>query len=592
MQEPLRSGLSAETRSTTQPHVLAAVFALLVSAAFHIFLLEKLPPMRLGRPIKDEDIVRYRAFELERRTPPAASKINEPARFRPEDPNQLREIFGEPEVDPAATAPSVPPAAPAIPEGPMFAQDKALAAPALPTTRSPWEPRQDILQVQDKLYDDAVSVLPRRMVERVERSPVAPDVVFPADAPDIQPAGGFGSGSGDLALTVSRPPADGAMASGAGGARGSAVPLQAADVFPGETSAFNEEMSNVTGLEPTEQYLALAVSSFQPADEPDATYVQVLISRRAEDALPVLPKDVLLMQDCSESMTAWKLIECKAGLRRWLDQLREGDRFDVMGFNDETRRCFGRWMEFNPASKARALRFIDDMRAQGNTDIFASLMAAEHAERDPARPLLAILVTDGRPTVGTTDSSDIIETFTKSNEGRVSMFAFGAGRRVNRFLLDLLCYRNRGDSLVVVDTDRIPSNMEAWAKEVRRPVLSDLTYHFSGVEEDQAFPATLTHLYLDRPLMIFARVPRSLERTAFQVVGRSGATQRDLLFELNLSQARPGTDELRTKWVWHRVYDRIGQFIQTRNPALWTEIEELAARYRLDIPYGKDAMGR
>ena len=49
------------------------------------------------------------------------------------------------------------------------------------------------------------------------------------------------------------------------------------------------------------------------------------------------------------------------------------------------------------------------------------------------------------------DSSDIIESFTRANAGAISMFALSAGNRVNRFLLDMLSYKNRGDSLVVAE---------------------------------------------------------------------------------------------------------------------------------------------
>ena len=58
--------------------------------------------------------------------------------------------------------------------------------------------------------------------------------------------------------------------------------------------------------------------------------------------------------------------------------------------------------------------------------------------------MIAVLLTDGRPTMGTVDSSDIIARFSKLNGGEVSVFTVGAGDRVNAFLLDLLGHNNRG----------------------------------------------------------------------------------------------------------------------------------------------------
>jgi uncharacterized protein YegL len=567
--------------------VVAAVLAALLSLALHAFVLEKLPPMRLGQPATEEDLTRYRPFELARKAPEPAEAVREPARFRPEDPGQLREILVEADILADVGPGELPvPEAPAMPAGPLTGQDKAMVSPALPTTQTPWEPRQDIVQVEEQIFGEKISALPRRFTERVQRSAIAPDIVFPAEAADITLAGGFGSGSEPESLSVSRLLPRGDVEGGGGAATKDIETPE--PLFPDGTTEFDEARADITDLKPAEQYLALDVRAFHSEEEPDVRYFEVRISRRGEESLPVLPKDVLFMQDCSESMTAWKLAECKAGLRRALDNLRPGDRFDIMGFRDVPYRCFGQWVDVKDATRARALQFIDDMRAQGNTDVYASLSEAERIERDSARPLIAMLITDGRPTVGTTDSSDIIESFTQANRGNVSMFSFGAGRRVNRFLLDLLSYRNRGDSLVVVDTDRIPSTLQTWSREMSRPVLSDLTYHFSGLDETRVFPSTLTHLYLDRPLVIYGRMPRASDSTAFQVIGRSGAEKRDMVFALDLKNAQPGDESMRTRWAWHRIYSLIGRYIQTRQPLVLVEMDELAQKFGLDVPYGKD----
>ncbi len=567
---------------------MAAAAAVVLSLLIHVTLFEKIPPFKMGHPELDQETTRFRPFELDKNPVVLPSSVKEPARFRPENPDQLREVFGEPEIAAQVKAADLPvPDAPQLPVGPMTAQDRALVAPALPTTRTPWEPRQDIVQVEEQIYAENVSALPRRYVEKVERSEVAPDIVFAAEPADITAAGGFGSGDERGELSVSRPlMGEEIEGGGAGAAKDVEAPPES--LFPGETTAFDEEKKDITEFKPAEQYLALDVLTFKSPDEPGATYFEVHLARQGEQTLPVLPKDVLFLQDCSESMTAWKLAECKTGLRRWLDQLHPGDRFELLGFRDAAFRCFNGWADFNDANKTRALKFIDDMRAVGNTDVYASLNAAQGMERDPSRPLLAILVTDGRPTVGTTDSSDIIEAFTQANRGNVSVFSFGAGRRVNRFLLDLLSYRNRGDSMVIVDTDRIPSTMQSWARETSRPVLSDLTYQFTGLDESQVFPSTLTHLYLDRPLVIYGRMNETPDKTAFQVVGHSGSEVRDMVFQLDLDTARAGDEAMRVRWVWHRIYDLIGRYIQSRQPAVLAEINTLAQRFRLDVPYTRE----
>ncbi len=50
------------------------------------------------------------------------------------------------------------------------------------------------------------------------------------------------------------------------------------------------------------------------------------------------------------------------------------------------------------------------------------------ADREPGRPALLALITDGRPTTGVTASSEIIEGFTQANQGGLSVFGLGGGR--------------------------------------------------------------------------------------------------------------------------------------------------------------------
>jgi Ca-activated chloride channel family protein len=258
-----------------------------------------------------------------------------------------------------------------------------------------------------------------------------------------------------------------------------------------------------------------------------------------------------------------------------------------MSFRETTLRCFNTWTGAAPENREKANQFVDSMRSVGNTDIYGSLRATLGAAREPGRPMLAVVVTDGRPTVGVTSASEIIEAFTESNGGGVSVFALSGGKRVNRFLLDFLSYRNRGDSTVVAEQENIPDGMEQVARELSRPVLTDLSYRFTGIDASQVYPRTLTHLYLDRPLVIYGRASGN-EKAAFQIIGRSREELRDIVYPLELDKAAAGSDAIRQSWVWHTIYDKIGEYLRSRQEGLLDEVRALAARYRIALPYGID----
>lgn len=560
--------------------------AVVLSLALHALLLSRMPGWWAGALRETPLFPDYPAIALDRvertlRPRPAVAE-----RFRAEDPGQLRELWADvPVPDEPLDVPV--PELPDASSGPVQGEAEALAEPrpeAMPTAA--WDPRQEILQIEQPQLDDRAEARPRRWAAVTPRADRVPDIVLPVESPTgflVASRADLPPGIESLSRSALPPPAQ-------GGEPASAPPVSA--LAGGELPVKPPLLEEVPWtpearvLEPVEQQLQMLVRRYTPPDEPEAVYLEIQVKRNRDNDLPVLPKDVLFVQDCSESMTPWKLAECKRGLVRWLDQLNPGDRFDVMAFRDTTARCFGEWRPFTLENKAQALSFIDALRAQGNTDVYASLQAALAVPREPGRPVLMALITDGHPTAGETAGSAIIEGFTSANRGRISVFGLGGGQRVNRFLLDLLSYRNRGDVLVEESIDRIPMAMERWGAETRRPVLSDLSYRFAGAEEAVVYPVTLTHLYLDRPLVLYARLPAQAGPSAFQIIGQSGAKPYDMVFPLDWREAEPGDADIRTRWVWHRIYEWIGGYLRSPGEADRVRIQALADRHGLAVPYG------
>ena len=202
--------------------------------------------------------------------------------------------------------------------------------------------------------------------------------------------------------------------------------------------------------------------------------------------------------------------------------------------------------------------------------------------------MIAVLMTDGRPTMGTVDSSDIIARFSKANAGRVSVFTIGAGDRVNAFLLDLLGQNNRGGSWLMPLREQIPDTVKRAARELSRPVLANLDYRFSSDSAAEVYPGTLTHLFLDRPLRLVGRCPAGQKSAVLQIVGESGAQKRDMVFALDLADAEDGGEGLRREWVAQKIYKLINDRMAGGRAETVQEIRDLSIRHNVPLPYGAD----
>jgi len=571
-------------REAFQPWVRGLLFgfALLVSLALHGLLLFELPAFSVGRPAdmpqKPRPLVMGEVQAI-----PDLPAYAQPEKFRPENPEAFADVeplqksLLEDLRAEASTMEFVVPL-PAEASAPL---------PEIAEEVAGMDFRQDILLIEKQSAATELESLPRRMTPALERVSGAPDITMPANADAIAAAAATVDGRGDASLRplsvlsfIEPPPAEMIDAASQGA-------LSETERLQEQAELLDEKPADVTDLDPIERFLSVEISTYQ-ADDEQALYFEISIVRAGVEALPVLPKDILLIQDCSESITRSKLDYFKDGIVDYLRTLTTVDRVQMMRYSDTPSLCFEEWQPVTSESLTQAVRFTDTMRARGQTDLFSPLQQVLKIPRQSNRPMIAVLMTDGRPTMGTVDSSDIIARFSKANRGRVSMFTVGAGERVNTFLLDLLGHNNRGGSWIMPLREQIPDTVRRAARELSRPVLANLEYRFSTDSTAEVYPGTLTHLYLDRPLRLVGRCPAGQSVAVLQIVGESGPQKRDMVFALDLSEAEDGGEGLRREWVAQKIYKLINDHMVSGREDTVQEIRDLSIRHNVPLPYGVD----
>lgn len=123
-------------------------------------------------------------------------------------------------------------------------------------------------------------------------------------------------------------------------------------------------------------------------------YFRVRIVPRA--ALPVVPKDVVILLDGSGSIGNDRLSSCRKAARRILRTCANtGDRFNLVIFRDRFTYAFKRWQECDAESYELADRWLARQASHGRTDVFSTISSVLTLPRDPKRPLIALVVTDG-----------------------------------------------------------------------------------------------------------------------------------------------------------------------------------------------------
>lgn len=448
----------------------------------------------------------------------------------------------------------------------------------------PWQPRQDILDVEKTVVRDEVAARPRLNIPQVERVIKAADVVYPVEPKSLAAAAPSAEGEGleapSLADMLRR-----ATDARPGGRQAAPVPDPATR---SGTDILAEKPAEVSTMRPIEALLSARLVTSQDRRDPEHTYFRVEITRRNEKVLPVIPKDVLFIQDCSASLAEQRLYFCREGLIKSLPLIGPQDRFNIVSFRDQVDSCFPAWTNNTPEAQDRALAYITTMRSQGETDIFNAIRTALSFQTLPGRPVIAILITDGHSTTGLMDGTAIIREVTKANAGAVSVFTFGTSPQAYTYMLDLLSYCNRGDSRVIRNGRwDIPRELAGLAAEVSHPVLSEVRLRVAEATPCAVYPVQTMNLFSDRPLVLYGRCPRTQERLVFQAAGRAGDTVCDMIFDLNVGQPPSTTDQedIRHSWAQQKIYHLLAEYARTRDRGLITEIDSTAKANRVNVPY-------
>ncbi len=583
-----------------QRRLWMGIAAAALSVALHVAVVLQLPRFVFPRMVENVQRRVFETFTVAAVTPvPRAAAPDRPERASSDKPGQGFNVKADAlsfkrAVDEVKLAPQP------LPSG---ALEQAGGAPPTPAARATeiWSPREEILKVEERLVKEELPDRPRRLIPELTRIRGAADVALPVESPRKLAARSNEPALSELArrnVAEARPPSVEAADTRWDKLEDLLKPapgpaLRSGTAEPGVPASAGkvEALPPVAGgepLKPVENLLKAGMRVFSDKSDPDYVYARIDIQRAGAEVLPVLPKDILFIQDCSASITEQRLAFCREGLLRCLAQLSPRDRFNVVSFRETPLRCFPEWAPATAANLEAGRAFVRAMESKGNTDLYASLRELLAMDAKPVRPVVVIIVSDGLPTAGLRDSAEIISAFTRANKGAVSVFAMATFDQANLYLLDMLSYMNRGDSAAARRGRwSIPEVLDAQATGVSRPVLSDMRFQFSAPGAELV-PAMTPNLYLDRALVLYGRFPRKTERVVFQVVGRSGTEGCDMVFDLKMKEAAAGDSSIREEWAWHKVYGLIGAHTMSRDPALVTEIERVARSYGIRVPYAEE----
>lgn len=337
------------------------------------------------------------------------------------------------------------------------------------------------------------------------------------------------------------------------------------------------------------------LTGYQPGPDDESGHDHFLFFFETEsmpDTAPLMPKDIVFVIDRSGSMEGEKMVQAQDALRFILGQLNTDDRFSIVGFDDRLD-IFARTLQpVAPETIRGARQFVDRLTARESTDLDAALETGLQILKD-SRPRegtvrLLIFLTDGLPTAGVTDATDIAQRAAKNNRRvEARLHVFGVGYDVNTHLLDQLAAENGGSVTYVQPGENLELVLSDFYRRIARPVLTDVEIAFDGMTVTDLHPATMPDMFEGSSLLLSGRYDQTNTEgiVHVHVTGRSGGQSRTFTYRFDLTETG---DYAFVPQVW--ATRQIGKLLDTirvegETDALVASVRELGLAYGLVTPY-------
>ncbi|WP_057465365.1 VIT and VWA domain-containing protein [Pseudovibrio sp. POLY-S9] len=296
-------------------------------------------------------------------------------------------------------------------------------------------------------------------------------------------------------------------------------------------------------------------------------------------------RELVFVLDTSGSMGGAPIAASKAFMRAAINNLRPDDYFRILRFANETTAFEEQSLIASEHNKQAGLEYVSGLYAGGGTELNAALKAAFGTQQPKDTTRIVVFLTDGY--IG--NERKVIQTVA-NRIGNARLYAFGVGSSVNRFLLEALATEGRGYARYVGADESFHETAEAFAKDLKTPVLTDVSIDWNGLEVEEQSPTKLPDLFEGRALRVLGRYQKSGKHTIF-ISGLVNGKAARMPLEIDLSgktqQQSPEKKALPIIWAREQIFakNRAYTIGGSSNQALKNEIIKLGLDHSLQTRF-------
>ena len=330
---------------------------------------------------------------------------------------------------------------------------------------------------------------------------------------------------------------------------------------------------------------AVGVNMLTHSTGSDEGYFLTMIAPEYKESGEIIPKDFVLVLDTSGSMAGGKIEQAKEAVDFIFRNLNDDDRFQFITFATDIYPYFEGWSDATGGNIADVRDYIEGISAGGSTNIHGALAEALALSPGRNRPMYVIFLTDGLPTVGTTNTALIVENANAINSevnGRI--FCFGVGDDVDYQFIDRLSRENGGYTESVGPNENMEQPLSDFYAKIKSPVMTGIEVEISGSRIYDMLPVNLPDLFLGSQLILAGRYVGT-GSGEIVLTGTVGDQARRFTYQVEFTEDRDN-DFIPRHWATRRVGYLLNQIrLYGENQEVVDEIVDLATRHGIITPY-------
>ena len=241
-------------------------------------------------------------------------------------------------------------------------------------------------------------------------------------------------------------------------------------------------------------------ASLMTWDDGESVFAMLMLAPPLLEALKPQAREVIFIIDTSGSMEGLSLQQAKAALHQGLKRLGPQDQFNLIHFNSDSHMLFEKSVPVDHSGMLTALDFIDELMANGGTNMAPALHDAMSLPRKNGLLRQIVFITDG--SVGNEEEL-LLQLANQLGESR--LFTVAIGSAPNSGFMRKAAEIGRGNHTHIGRLDEVTERMNTLWTRIENPALQNICVDWGMNAE--TFPEIIPDLYAGEPLWLFSRLP-------------------------------------------------------------------------------------